>query len=853
MVNKRKLRVTSKVKDEIPNVYQEMLAEALPLQNKSSSTPLKRRKIRQQRSFDFTEPICDFDRAKKPGDLEFTRGREPIDARIKDENIENEDKVKDNLTDHNYQDIKDLSFHINESHLVEPTGTEPNLISPVTQQTMYREIDEDSDETDCDWENVGLGDDEIEEDTSSGKFATGDLELSLSKALTSQEKCNKQKRKGFNKEDRLLRLAIHKMHVLCLLSYLDLRNHWCNDIEVQDSLRPYITPDILRLLKPRSELSQFSRTESLKRGLTELVFLWKTKFCITERGIRRALWIDDEKNLQHLKVPDNIDSIIDKTGFYKAAAAPNLQGSRDLGAQLFCALLRSVEIETRLVCSLQPLPIKVGRPFRTYTPPKCVSEKKMLRNSKIDMEIPLSSSSRKLESDSNRSSLFLKPLHRLGHPNATDYHMPKISNTPPLPMPKTFEAKTLHESPHPIFWVEIFDKAHQKWIPVDPLVTQSVSRSRVFEPSASDRENNMSYVIAFDKEGYAKDVTRRYVKAYNGKTRKLRVESTSGGEKWWAKVMCLFSRGWCNNADQIENIELAAIESKEPMPKNIADFKGHSYFVLERHLHRNEILVNAKECGRIAAGRVATKGTQKKMEKVFRRKDVQVAKSANSWYQLGLVVKLGEQPIKTIQSNRKIQENNLDEVTFSKINLYLKEQTEVYLAPPVVNGLVPKNSFGNIDMFVPSMLPRGAAYIADKLASEAAKLLGIDYAHALTGFNFHGRHGTAILNGIVVAEEYSDAVRAIIEGFKDELIEAQEQIHSQIALRTWKRFIIALRIKQRVDSYQVQDEIANEDNLHHQQKAMCKNKIDNSSEVMGNQDIHNGDNNSIIEAGGFLV
>lgn len=301
MVNKRKLRVTSKVKDEIPNVYQEMLAEALPLQNKSSSTPLKRRKIRQQRSFDFTEPICDFDRAKKPGDLEFTRGREPIDARIKDENIENEDKVKDNLTDHNYQDIKDLSFHINESHLVEPTGTEPNLISPVTQQTMYREIDEDSDETDCDWENVGLGDDEIEEDTSSGKFATGDLELSLSKALTSQEKCNKQKRKGFNKEDRLLRLAIHKMHVLCLLSYLDLRNHWCNDIEVQDSLRPYITPDILRLLKPRSELSQFSRTESLKRGLTELVFLWKTKFCITERGIRRALWIDDEKNLQHVQ------------------------------------------------------------------------------------------------------------------------------------------------------------------------------------------------------------------------------------------------------------------------------------------------------------------------------------------------------------------------------------------------------------------------------------------------------------------------------------------------------------------------------------------------------------------------
>lgn len=33
-----------------------------------------------------------------------------------------------------------------------------------------------------------------------------------------------------------------------------------------------------------------------------------------------------------------------------------MQGSRDLGAQLFCAVLRAVAVEARLVCSLQPLP-----------------------------------------------------------------------------------------------------------------------------------------------------------------------------------------------------------------------------------------------------------------------------------------------------------------------------------------------------------------------------------------------------------------------------------------------------------------------------------------------------------------
>lgn len=35
--------------------------------------------------------------------------------------------------------------------------------------------------------------------------------------------------------------------------------------------------------------------------------------------------------------------------------ARTMQGSRDFGAQLFCAVLRAVAVEARLVCSLQPL------------------------------------------------------------------------------------------------------------------------------------------------------------------------------------------------------------------------------------------------------------------------------------------------------------------------------------------------------------------------------------------------------------------------------------------------------------------------------------------------------------------
>jgi len=50
-------------------------------------------------------------------------------------------------------------------------------------------------------------------------------------------------------------------------------------------------------------------------------------------------------------------------------AARRREGSRDVGAQLFCALLRSVGVDARLTCSLQPLP------FHSYAKTKSLQTK----------------------------------------------------------------------------------------------------------------------------------------------------------------------------------------------------------------------------------------------------------------------------------------------------------------------------------------------------------------------------------------------------------------------------------------------------------------------------------------------
>lgn len=80
----------------------------------------------------------------------------------------------------------------------------------------------------------------------------------------------------------------------------------------------------------------------------------------------------------------------------------------------------------------------------------------------------------------------------------------------------------------------------------------------------------------------------------------------------------------------------------------------------------------------------------------------------------------------------------------------------------------------------------------------------------MTGFKFQGRHGTAILQGCVVASEYREAVEAVIEGFQDERAQAEEDRRALAALRMWKRFLVYLRIKERVDTYEVEGEDSND-------------------------------------------
>lgn len=406
------------------------------------------------------------------------------------------------------------------------------------------------------------------------------------------------------------------------------------------------------------------------------------------------------------------------------------------------------------------------------------------------------------------------PRSRLGHPNAAAYHLPDLttvssssnSRTPPRQPQQP-------ESEYPVYWVEVLDAAHQKWQPVDPFVPRTLFRANKIEPPASDRGNCLSYVVCFEEGGAAKDVTRRYAKAFNAKTRRMRVDGPmvpEEGRKWWRRALKRYrTPGLITDLDQIENNELNGLEAREPLPRNVFDFKNHPIYALQRHIRRHEVLVpGASIVGTVGAG---SKGP---LEKIYRRKDVKVARSADKWYRMGREIKSGEEPVKVLPRRKKPQRRGriaFDEEEESSdddpvlgptpakgVPIYTFDQTQLYVPPPVVAGRIPKNKFGNLDTYVPSMVPAGGAHVVHPRAGHAAHVLGVDYAPALTGFDWKGRKGTAVYSGVVVPAEAEEGVRAVIGGFEDLEQMLEEERRGLRALATWKKLLRGLRIRKSV-------------------------------------------------------
>lgn len=100
----------------------------------------------------------------------------------------------------------------------------------------------------------------------------------------------------------------------------------------------------------------------------------------------------------------------------------------------------------------------------------------------------------------------------------------------------------------------MFSRADARWLPVDP-VRVIVNRRKAFDPTPNpsapntktDRhrpvrvENRMVYVLAFEEDGYARDVTPRYAREYGAKVAKVQ-QGGKGRREWWERILRMVRR-----------------------------------------------------------------------------------------------------------------------------------------------------------------------------------------------------------------------------------------------------------------------------------------------------------------------
>ncbi|CAO3693470.1 unnamed protein product [Rhizopus stolonifer] len=605
------------------------------------------------------------------------------------------------------------------------------------------EDDDDEEEEEFDWETVELPQTTTnEQDQETQVYKDVEITFEAPRAVLKKSRWEVE-------YQRNLREWIHNVHVLALVSHYTIRNRWCLSEKARSQCLKIIPKDI----KNHNPSEPMIRLKSLLKW-------WQEYFTITGLGLQTHPYSDfgniEFSVLQKMMAEssDRIDSLDD---FLKLLLTK--EGTSDVYSELFVAILRACGYDTRLVCSLQPLPYKIPS------------------GKKSEKDEPK-------ESQDEKSDL----LFQFRTPTKTH-------------VDQNLQLKQKNAKP-PTVWAEVYCHKSKRWICVDPL-REIVDKPALMEPAALNRGNQLSFVLALDekRKRCMTDVTRRYTsnmdRAIRLRGRPITKREQAAGMKPWSEVFMeiVCYKPKIGEREELELQDLDRQETKEKMPTSIGAFKNNSSYVLERHLKKFEILYPKEPI----LGSI-------KGEKIYPRQCVKVVSTADVYRKQGREIIKGEQPVKMVKTaaitieKKRMNEMAKQDGQEAMTPCYGEWQTQKIIPDPIIDGKVTKNSYGNIDLFTPEMLPAGGVHIPIKGIGKVAKKLGVDYADAVTGFEFVKMRSVPIIEGIVIAKEFQYVImEALEEQEQNEAIKAIEKQEKEVYLR-WRKLIKSLLIKARVDN-----------------------------------------------------
>lgn len=332
------------------------------------------------------------------------------------------------------------------------------------------------------------------------------------------------------------------------------------------------------------------------------------------------------------------------------------------------------------------------------------------------------------------------------------------------------------------YWVEVFLADEKKWCCLD------LCNAKLDEPTVlTELSRPIKYLVTYDVDRHCvKPAEKNYCEDwYTPGFRKGRCE-----DKWWDDLMDALGPAKRGEKDLADESKTEEILNKQEMPKSDTAFKNHPIYVLQKHLLKFEGIYPPEVC---PLGFF-------KDQPVYPRDCVHTLRSRETWLRQARTVKLHETAYKVVKARPKRDKFTGELIRDLPLDLFGEWQTEPYDPPTAVDGKVPRNAYGNVDMYQPCMLPKGCVWLKMPGLIRVANKLKIDCAAAVTGFDNHcGSYGAhPVIEGVIVCEEFADTLQAAWEEEQVNIAKREEEKRQKRIWDNWRRLLKAAMIREKL-------------------------------------------------------
>ncbi|DAZ93160.1 TPA: hypothetical protein N0F65_005510 [Lagenidium giganteum] len=621
--------------------------------------------------------------------------------------------------------------------------TTNDVTADAVEQEDYSNEGEQSGTSSDEYEEPDAEEDDPDEDQDETAQDLRNIDWSEVNAALEREAAasNKKKRKArrTTKADKERELALHKGHLLLLLGVQMKWNKLCQSA---------ILRGLVLSLAVNSPSCEGWSTKMQKYYLQQLMTWFVSIFTV----------IDEPECMEDMTVQRLMQAFFDR------------RGSASEVALLFTILCRALKLRCRHTGCLDPLSLQTGRGFEAAFAGTKASPRKRLKK---DIEERTAISEDVVEAQSSKYRWWVWT-----------------------------EVLVLDES----------DTA-EPWIPIN-VVRKMIGNSNeignmrgAFAP--------MAFVVSIEENGQIVDTTARYA------TRWSSILKSRLADKWFEDTCKQISLGATqlngpgiagktggdsdeskpSVIDELERKALRTLTEQEELPTSAEGFRKHHVFCLERQLGQFECVHPRKVVGLF------------KGQPVFLRKNVQVLRTAFKWKRQGRILRESERskPVKRLLKKKAqadgggdISDDEGDELQPpsssypSGLALYGEWQTDPFVAAPVVDGCLPKNQYGNIEIWSDAHVQHGAAHLRIAHLDRIAQKLGIEFAPAMVGFEARNGKNYPTFDGIVVLAGDVETLMDAHAAHQQKTIEQAITKNRRLIVRRWeklvKRALIRIRL-----------------------------------------------------------